>query len=317
MITVKDVYAARKRLGTWVRRTPTEPSAFLSSLTGGEVLLKLENRQCTGSFKIRGASNKLALLPKKLRAGGVVAASSGNHAQGVGYVARQLGVKAMIVVPENTPYVKRAAIGALGAELIVHGEEYMDSERLAQALAREREIPFLSPYNDEELIAGQGTTGLEIVEDAPDLDYVLVPVSGGGLVSGIATVAKAATEAKVIGVQAVNSPVMHESIKAGRIVDIPMKDTVAEGLHGGIEPGSVTFPICQRLVDDWIDVTEESIMGALRALLLKDHEVVEGSGAVGVAAIMDDPSRFKGKTVCVVISGGNVDVELLKRLLAN
>ncbi len=317
MVTVSDVYAAKRRLGPWVRRTPTEPSSFLSALTGGEVFLKLENRQLTGSFKIRGASNKLAMLSLERRKRGVVAASSGNHAQGVGYAARQLGVKATIVVPENTPNVKRDAIRALGAELIVHGDEYMEAERLAQAMAKDRGLPFLSPYNDEELISGQGTVGLEMVEDVPDLDYVLVPVSGGGLISGVATVFKVAKTAKVIGVQAVNSPVMHESIKAGRIVDIPMKDTVAEGLHGGIEPGSVTFPICQRLVDDWIDVTDASIMEALQALLFKGHEVVEGSGAVGVAAIMDDPSQFRDKRVGIVISGGNIDEELLKKLLAD
>ncbi len=317
MVTVSDVYAAKRRLGPWVRRTPTEPSSFLSALTGGEVFLKLENRQLTGSFKIRGASNKLAMLSLERRKRGVVAASSGNHAQGVGYAARQLGVKATIVVPENTPNVKRDAIRALGAELIVHGDEYMEAERLAQAMAKDRGLPFLSPYNDEELISGQGTVGLEMVEDVPDLDYVLVPVSGGGLISGVATVFKVAKTAKVIGVQAVNSPVMHESIKAGRIVDIQMKDTVAEGLHGGIEPGSVTFPICQRLVDDWIDVTDASIMEALQALLFKGHEVVEGSGAVGVAAIMDDPSQFRDKRVGIVISGGNIDEELLKKLLAD
>jgi threonine dehydratase len=314
MVTIGDVYAARRRMGRWVRRTPFEHSHLLSELTKGEVWLKLENRQLTGSFKIRGASNRIALLTPEERRRGVVAASSGNHAQGIAYAARQLGVRAAIVVPGNTPNVKRDAIRALGADLTVHGDEYMEAERLAQKMSREGGMPFLSPYNDADLIAGQGTVGLEMVEDGPELDAVLVPVSGGGLISGIATVIKAASKAEVIGIQTEASPVMHASIKAGKIVDIPMYDTVAEGLHGGIEQGSVTFPICQRLVDDWIDVKEATITDAMRLMLLRHHEVIEGSGAVGIAALMEDPRRFEGRRVGVVISGGNVDEELLRRL---
>ena len=314
MVTHGDIYAARRRMGTWVRRTPFERSQLLSELTGGEVYLKLENRQLTGSFKIRGASNRIALLTPDERRRGVVAASSGNHAQGVAYAARQLGVRAAIVVPGNTPKVKKDAIRALGADLTVHGNEYMDAERLAQNMSREGGMPFLSPYNDPDLIAGQGTVGLEMVEDGPELDAVLVPVSGGGLISGVSTVIKAASKAEVIGVQTIASPVMHESIKAGKIVDIPMYDTVAEGLHGGIEQGSVTFPICQKLVDDWIDVREATIVDALRLMLLRQHEVIEGSGAVGVAALMENPKRFKNKSVGLVISGGNIDEDLLSRI---
>ncbi len=314
MVTIGDVYAARRRMGPWVRRTPFEHSPLLSELIGGEVWLKLENRQLTGSFKIRGASNRIALLTPDERRRGVVAASSGNHAQGVAYAARQFGVKAAIVVPGNTPKVKTDAIRSLGADLTVHGDEYMEAERLAQSMSRDGGMSFLSPYNDPDLIAGQGTVGLEMVEDGPQLDAVLVPVSGGGLISGIATVMKAASSAEVIGIQTEASPVMHESIKAGRIVDIPMFETVAEGLHGGIEQGSVTFSICQSLVDDWIDVKEETIVAALGLMLLRHHEVIEGSGAVGVAALMEDPHRFEGRRVGVVISGGNIDEGLLHRI---
>ncbi len=314
MVTIADVYLARRRMGTWVRRTPFEKSPLLSGITGGEVWLKYENRQLTGSFKIRGASNKIALLSKDEMKRGVVAASSGNHAQGVAYAARELGVKAAIVVPSKTPNVKRDAIKALGAELTVHGEEYMEAERLAQKMSREKGMPFLSPYNDTDLIAGQGTVGLEMVEDGPDMDLVLVPVSGGGLISGVSTVVKAASRAMVIGIQTEASPVMHASIKAGKIVDIPMYDTVAEGLHGGIEQGSVTFPICQELVDDWIDVKESTIVETLRLMLMRHHEVIEGSGAVGIAALMENPKHFKGRRVGVVISGGNIDDELLRRI---
>ena len=280
----------------------------------GEVWLKLENRQLTGSFKIRGASNKIALLTSDERRRGVVAASSGNHAQGVAYAARQLDVKTAIVVPENTPKVKRDAIRALDADLTIHGEEYIEAERLAQSMSRDNGMIFLSPYNDSDLIAGQGTVGLEMVEDGPVLDAVLVPVSGGGLISGIATVMKAASSTEVIGIQTKASPVMHESIKAGRIIDIPMFDTVAEGLHGGIEKGSVTFPICQSFVDDWIDVEEKTIVNALSLMLLRHHEVIEGSGAVGVAALMENPNRFESRRVGVIISGGNIEMEFLRRV---
>jgi threonine dehydratase len=312
---LSEVYAARRRISRWVRRTPFEHSPILSTLFGSEVWLKLENRQLTGSFKIRGATNKLMLLKPEERERGVVAASSGNHAQGVAYAARELGVRAVIVIPENTPGVKRDAIRALGAELIVHGSEYMDAERLAQRISRDDGMPFLSPYNDPDLIAGQGTVGLEMLEDEPGLDAVLVPVSGGGLISGVATVWKEASDAEVIGVQTEASPVMYESVKAGKIIDIPMFDTVAEGLHGGIEQGSVTFPICQRLVDDWIVVKEETIKDTMRLMLLRQHEIVEGSGAVGVAALMEQASRFKGRNVGIVISGGNVDETLLRVLM--
>jgi len=314
MVSIGDVYAARRRMGNWVRRTPFEHSPLLSGLINGEVWLKLENRQLTGSFKIRGASNRIALLTPEERVRGVVAASSGNHAQGVAYAARELGVKAVIVVPGNTPKVKRDAIRVLGADLTVHGDEYMEAERLAQSISMDRGMPFLSPYNDLHLIAGQGTVALEMVEDGPELDAVLVPVSGGGLISGIATVIKVASKAEVIGIQTEASPVMHESVKAGKIIDITMYDTVAEGLHGGIAQGSVTFPICQRLVDDWIDVKEATIVDALRLMLISHHEVIEGSGAVGIAALMEEPSRFEGKSVGVIVSGGNIDEALLRRL---
>ena len=314
MVTIGDVYAARRRMGRWVRRTPFERSPLLSGLTGGEVWLKLENRQLTGSFKLRGASNRIALLTPEERARGVIAASSGNHAQGVAYAAHEFSVRATIVVPGNTPNVKRDAIRALGADLTVHGDEYMEAERLAQKMSTERRMPFLSPYNDVDLIAGQGTVGLEMIEDGPELDAVLVPVSGGGLISGVATVMKGVSEAEVIGIQTEASPAMHKSIKAGKIVDIPMYDTVAEGLHGGIEQGSATFPICQQLVDDWIDIKEATIVDALRLMLIRHHEVIEGSGVVGVAALMENIHRFEGRRVGVVISGGNIDEELLRRL---
>jgi threonine dehydratase len=313
---LRDIYAARMRIRGLVRETPLEPSPFLSDMCGGEVWLKLENQQITGSFKARGALNKLLQLSAEERSRGIVAASSGNHAQGVGYAARMLRVEATIVVPSNTPEVKIEAIRRYGVELIVHGEEYMDAERLARRMEKEGGKPFVSGYNDLDIITGQGAVGLEMLEATPDLDAVLVPVGGGGLISGVGYAVKAVDrDIEVIGVQSVASPVMCESVRRGRIVDIELEDSVAEGLHGGIEEGSVTFEMCRELVDDFILVREENIVKAIGLLLTRQHQVVEGAGAVGVAAMMEKPERFADRKVGVVISGGNVETELIKKAL--
>ncbi len=310
-----DLYAARSRIGHLIRETPLEFSPFLSDMCGGEVWLKLENQQLNGSFKARGALNKILQLSDEERSRGIVTASSGNHAQGVGYAARMLGIKATIVVPGNTPNVKIEAIRRYGVELVIHGEEYMDAERLAREMEKERGMTFVSPYNDLEVIAGQGTIGLEMMGANPDLETVLVPVGGGGLISGVGCAVKGINnDVKVVGVQSVASPVMCESIRRERIVEMELEDSVAEALHGGIEEGSVTFEMCQKYVDDFIIVQEETIVKAIAELLLQQHQVVEGAGAVGVAAIMENPKRFRGQKTGVVISGANIDEELLRRV---
>ena len=315
---LRDVYLARRRIRGRVRQTPVERSHSLSELCGGEVWLKLENLQLTGSFKIRGALNKLSQLSDEVRNRGVIAASSGNHGQAVGYVTRELGVEATIVVPRNTPEVKLEAIRRYGVELIVHGGEYMGAERLARRMEREEGKTFVSAYNDPDIIVGQGTIGLEMVEAVPDLDVILVPVGGGGLIAGVASALKAALSGiEVLGVQSVASPVMCESIRHGRIVEMDAEESVAEGLHGGIEEGSITFDLCRDLVDDFILVREETIKGAIRLLLTRQRQVVEGAGAVGVAAIMEDPERFRGHRVGVVVSGGNMDPELLREIVCS
>lgn len=315
MIKLTEFYEARKRVRKWARHTPLQYSPDLSQRTDAEVYLKLENYQVTGSFKIRGATNKILLLTEEERARGVVTASSGNHAQGLGYAAKQLGVKAKVVVPEMTPKVKIDAIRKYGVELIIEGEEYMVSERLARRIEKEEGMTFVSAYNDIDLIKGQGTIGLEMIEDQPNLDTILVPVGGGGLASGIASVYKQATDAKVIGVQSETSPVMYECVKNGYIHDIPLKDTYAEGLHGGLEPGSVSFELCRDNIDDWVILTEDDILAAIKYMLHESHMLVEGAGAVGVAALLADPTRWKGKKIGVVISGGNLRLETLKLVI--
>ena len=312
---LSDFYAARRRIGHLIRETPMVPSPFLSDACGGEVWLKLENQQLKGSFKARGALNKILQLSGEERRRGIVAASSGNHAQGVGHAAGMLGIEAAIVVPGNTPRVKIEAIRRLGVELVVHGEEYMDAERLAREMEEERGMTFVSPYNDLEVIAGQGTIGLEMLEAHPDLETVLVPVGGGGLISGVGCAVKGIDEAvEIVGAQSVASPVMYESIRRGRIVEMELGDSVAEALHGGIEEGSVTFDMCRAHADEIILVREETIVVAIAELLSRQRQIVEGAGAVGVACIMENPERFRGRKTGVVISGGNIDDGLLRRI---
>ena len=311
---LRNIYAAGGRIRHLVRHTPIQHSRHLSEACGGRVMLKLENQQHTGSFKVRGAFNKLLQLSEGDRLNGIVAASSGNHAQGLGYAGNHLGVEATIVVPSHTPRVKIEAIRRYGVELIVHGEEYMDAERLARRMEREQGKIFVSGYNDIQIIEGQGTLGLEMLESAPDLDVVLVPVGGGGLISGVGSAVKGVDKhIEVVGVQSVASPVMCESIRQGRIIDMKLEDSVAEGLHGGIEEGSITFEMCEKYVDDFILVQEQTIVEAIAHHLYLDHQVVEGAGAVGAAAIMENLERFKGMNVGVVVSGGNIDGELLKQ----
>lgn len=275
--------------------------------------MKLENRQYTGSFKARGAMNKLIQLSQEEKTRGIVTASSGNHAQGVGYAGNILGVDSTIVVPANTPRVKRDAIELYGVELVLHGDEYMEAERFSRDLEARLGKTHISAYNDLDIIMGQGTVGLEIAEEMPDIDKVLVPVGGGGLISGVGCALKALdATTEVFGAQSVASPVMYESLRQGRIVDMELEDSYAEGLHGGIEENSVTFELCRKYVDEIILVEEEAILRAIRSALVEQHQVIEGAAAVGVAAILKDPRRYNDEKVCIVISGGNVELDLLK-----
>jgi threonine dehydratase len=228
-----------------------------------------------------------------------------------------LGIDATIVLPTTTPRVKVDAIKRFEAKIVMHGERYMDSEKEARSIERCQGKTFVSAYNDPEVIGGQGTVGLEMIEDEPSIDTVLVPVGGGGLISGVARVFKEVSDAEVIGVQSRASPVMYESIKTGEIVDMELEDSIAEGLHGGIEKGSVTFDLCKEAVDDFIIVEEEAILEAVRLMLFKHRMIVEGSGAVGIAAIAVNPDRFRGKTTGIVISGGNLDSKILRKICGN
>jgi threonine dehydratase len=252
------------------------------------------------------------------KARGIVTASAGNHGQAVAFAARKLNFPAKIVVPKNTPKMKIEGIKKYGAELVLFGDIYDEAEQKAKDLAREEGLVFISPYNDEWIIAGHGTIGLEIIEALPNVDTVIVPVGGGGLISGISIALKSIKpNVHVIGVQSEASPVMYESLKAGKIIDAHMTESIAEGLSGGIEKDSVTFKIVQEYVDEVLLASEESIRRAVFLLWDCEKQVVEGSGAAAIAPLIEKKRVFAGKTVVAVITGGNIEGELFRSILAS
>ncbi len=318
MINLQDIKDAGETIRNLVKRTPLMRSQFLSNFCGGEAYLKLENLQITNSFKIRGALNKMLHLSTEEMKRGVVTASAGNHAQAVAIGAEKLNLSAKIVVPRSTPKVKIDKIRKYDVELILYGDFYDEAEQKAMDLAKKDGLTYISPYNDRLVIAGQGTIGLEILEDLPSVDTVIVPVGGGGLISGISIAVKSVkSSVQIIGVQSEASPVMYESLKAGEIVDVEMRESIADGLFGGIEKGSVTFEIVQTYVNDLLLVKEETIRKAIFLLWDKEKQVVEGAGAAAIAPIIENKGRFMGKTIVAVISGGNIEDKLFRNILAS
>jgi len=317
MISLSDIQEAKKAIAPFIACTPLVHSAYLSRLNSGNVFLKLENEQITNSFKARGAFYKLLHLTRKEKHLGIITASAGNHGQAVAYAAKKLGLPAKIVVPTTTPHVKVEGIKRWGADLVLFGDCYDEAEAKAKELAKQDNCAYISPYNDEHIIAGHGTVGLEIAEALPALDAIVVPVGGGGLISGVSIAAKGIKPTvKIVGVQSEASPVMYESLKAGRIVEAPKTNTIAEGLSGGIEKGALTFEIAKRLVDRIVLVKEATIRHAIYLLLIHEKLIAEGSGAAAIAPFLEDKMLFKGKTVACIITGGNIDKELLKDVLA-
>jgi threonine dehydratase len=319
VVTLQDIEQAQKAIVPYIIPTSLAHSAFLSDLCRCEVYLKLENQQVTHSFKIRGVMNKFLSLSAEVRSGGVVTASAGNHGQAVAYGAQKMGFHAKIVVPTHAPQVKVAGIRQFGAELVLYGDTYDEAEKKAKELAAKEGRLFISPYNDEHIVAGHGTIGVEILRELPSIDVVIVPVGGGGLIGGIAIALKSQkSTAKVIGVQSVASPVMYESLKAGRIVPAHRHEryTIAEGLVGAVEKGSITFSIAKQYVDEVSLVREELIRQAVYLLWKNEKQVVEGSGAAGVGWLIENKDSFTGRTVAVVISGGNIDPYLFDGIVA-
>ncbi len=298
---------AASRIAEHVVRTPLRRSSALSAATGAEVFCKLENRQETGSFKLRGATNRLLTLGDEQRDRGCVAASSGNHGAAVARAASQLGVDAIVFVPEQTVEAKVARIRDSGADIRFFGTDGLDTELHARGYAEERGLFYLSPYNDPEVIAGQGTVGIEVLEDLPDVEALFIAVGGGGLAGGVGSVIKAHNpDIRIYGCQPLASPVMARSIEAGRILDMPSEPTLSDGTAGGIEEGAITFPLNQAVVDDWVIVDEDRIAAAMRDFEESDGEVIEGAAGVAIAAMLERRDEIAGKKVVVIICGGNV-----------
>jgi len=316
MFGLRDILAARRNLSGLIRRTPLQYSFLLSQRVGSDTYLKLENLQQTGAFKVRGAISKMVSLSAEERAKGVVAASSGNFALGVGYAARALGrLPVSIFMPVNTPLAKVNKLKEFEVEIFLRGESYEEAYNVSREFQREHDLTYLHPYDDPLVIAGHGTIGLEIMEDLPEAEALIVPIGGGGLIAGIAVAAKAMNpRVKIIGVQPEASPAAYLSLKEGHCYErYEAGPTICEGLAGGF--GIVPFQITRDLIDEVVIVSEEEIHEAIYTLLDLTQLVVEGSGAVGVAALLSDKVNLKGRKVVAVISGGNIDANSLFEIL--
>jgi threonine dehydratase len=311
--SVLDVFAARTRLLPWLQPTILRESVWLSSVSGGRALLKLESLNTTNSFKIRGAFNALLRLveehPEPATRPTVVTASAGNHGRAMACAAEQLGVRAVIFTPSTAPLAKRAAIRRHGADLRDDAPDYDAAERLAHAFAREHGGMFISAYNHPDVVVGAGTIGLEIVEACPDLGPVVVPLGGGGLASGVGLAIRAAApRARVVGVEAESSTPFTTSLARGAITAIEPEPTLADGLAGNLEAGAITFPLVQHVVDEVMTVSEDELRAAMRALAVEEHLIVEGSAAVSVAALAS--GRITGPAPAVaIVTGANIDLD--------
>ena len=312
------VKEASSRIEPFTRKTPIEYSSYLSQLCHCQVFLKLENLQVTGSFKARGGLNKVLSLNENEKKMGVVTASTGNHAAAVALALQQTGVIGVIYMPENVSATKVENLKQYtDVEIKFVGQDSVESEAAAMSEAEATGKIFISPYNDPEVIGGQGTIGLELLEQVPELDAVLVPVGGGGLISGIAGYLKHVNpKIEVMGCQPENSAVMYHSTLAGNILNMESEPTVSDGTAGGIEPNSVTFEICQKLVDGYHLVTEQEIKQALY-LMLKHHQfMVEGAAGLSIASLIKNKDQYKGKKVVLIICGNKMSLELLNEVLA-
>lgn len=316
-VTLQDIYRARRRIAPLASKTPLLESPAISSTVGASVFLKPELLQQTGSFKIRGAANKILSLSPAERELGVITASTGNHGRAVAYVANRLGVQATVCLSEAVPENKVAALRNLGAHVVIHGHSQDDAFRRAQELRQKQGLVFVPPFDDGLIIAGQGTIGLELVEDLPDVETVLVPVSGGGLISGIAKALKSASpEIKIIGVSMERSPVMYHSLMAGKPLEMEEEETLADSLRGGIGlDNCYTFSMLQKYVDEIVLVSEEQIAAAMSLVFYEHHFVLEGAGAVGIAALLSEKVRISRKKIVVVLSGGNVDLPAFLQII--
>jgi threonine dehydratase len=315
MLSLSDIEAAREQIRDVARRTPQEPSITFSELTGADVRLKFENQQRTGAFKIRGATNRIATLSPDEREAGVVTASAGNHAQGVAFAATRADVDSLIVMPEYAPISKIKATERYGAEVVLHGDDYDEAQARAHEIEREEGLTYIHAFDDERVIAGQGTIGLEIVEDCPEVDTVVIPIGGGGLIAGVSTAITELTDARVIGVQAEGAASVAESLEKGRLHRRDSVDTIADGIATR-SIGQKPFEIIRERVDDVVSVTDAEIAVALTRLLERSKTLAEGAGAVPVAATLFDRFDYEDDEVIVsAICGGNIDMNTLTTII--
>jgi threonine dehydratase len=311
-----EVVSAEKIIRPYIRKTYLEYSPFYSTRNGAEVYFKLENLQHTGSFKLRGAMNKLLSMTAEEKGRGVVTASTGNHGAAFAYGLSIIKGSGVVFVPENASPTKVAAIERLGAEVRHIGSDSGETEAQARHYAEKNKMTHLPPYNDVKVIGGQGTIAFELTDQLDQIDAVYIALGGGGMISGIAGYLKSKNpEVKIIGCSPENSQVMIQSVKAGRILDLPSLPTLSDGTAGGVEPGSITLGFCRQFVDDYVTVTESEIRESLREFMQAQHMLIEGSAAVAVAACKKQGDRFAGKNVVVVICGGNISLEILKEIL--
>jgi len=315
MITPAEIHAARKTIGDSVFLSPCAYSETFSRLTGNRIFFKLENLQMTGSFKERGAANKLLSLTPEQGQRGVIAASAGNHAQGVAYHATRLGIRSKICMPIGTPLIKISATKHYGAEVILVGNNFDEACEEAERLCKAENLTFVHAFDDDAVIAGQGTVGLELLEQEPDLEAIVVPVGGGGLIGGIACAVKEVKPGiKIVGVQTSRIPSMQAALAAHAPVTLPPAATIGDGIAVR-RAGDRTLPLIAKYVDEIVTVDEEEIANAILLLLEREKTVAEGAGAAGVAALLNHKTSLAGKRTAVVISGGNIDVNFLSRII--
>ncbi|MFN2104216.1 MAG: threonine/serine dehydratase [Candidatus Promineifilaceae bacterium] len=312
----KMIPDAMSRIRPFIRRTILDFSPYYSQLNGANVYFKCENLQHTGSFKARGALNKILSLSEEERRRGIVTASTGNHGAACAYAMRQVGANGIVFVPTIAEETKLAAIRRLGAEIRTVGTDSVESERFARVYAAEESMTYVPPYNDPLVIAGQGTIALELLLQQPELDAVFVSVGGGGLIGGIASYFKGVNPAiQVFGCSPQNSQVMALSVAAGELLDLPSLPTLSDGTAGGLEAGSITFPLCRDYVDRYISVSEDEIVDSLRTFMSTQHMLIEGSAAVAIAAFQKTAFDLRGKDVAIILCGANISLEKLKGIL--
>lgn len=307
---------AAVRIAGHVKRTDMVRSAAFSDELAANVFFKLENLQTTGSFKLRGATNRLMTLTEGQRARGCVAASSGNHGAAVACAMQKLGTRGVIFVPEQTSGVKVDKIKGYGGNVQYFGTDGLDTERHAREYAEQNGLLYLSPYNDEQVIAGQGTCGIEILEQLPDVDAVFIAVGGGGLIGGVGSVLKAQNpDIQIYGCQPKASAIMAQSVAAGEILDLPSEPTLSDGTAGGVEAGAITLPLNQAVVDEFVVVDEQQIAAAMRLYMARERHTIEGAAGVAVAGLLARKEKVSGRNVVVIVCGGNIADDKLNTVM--